>query len=100
MAINCDRAAGIAWAGGLSGHGVVASNICGRTLADLIRGEATELTTLPWVGHASPRWEPEPVRLLATRAIAAVLASADRYEDATQRPARRAALVARWTPGR
>jgi glycine/D-amino acid oxidase-like deaminating enzyme len=100
MAIGCDRAAGIAWAGGLSGHGVVASNICGRTLADLIRGEATELTSLPWVGHASPRWEPEPVRLLATRAIAAVLAGADRYEDATQRPARRAALVARWTPGR
>lgn len=100
MAIECDRAAGIARAGGLSGHGVVASNICGRTLADLIRGEATDLTTLPWVGHASPRWEPEPARVVATRAIAAVLDSADRYEDATQRRARRTALVARWTPGR
>ncbi|MEA2322860.1 MAG: hypothetical protein QOD81_2710, partial [Solirubrobacteraceae bacterium] len=81
-------------------HGVVASNLCGRTLADLIRGEATDLTTLPWVGHASRRWEPEPARILATRAIATVLASADRHEDATERTARRTALVARWTPGR
>jgi glycine/D-amino acid oxidase-like deaminating enzyme len=100
MGIDCDRAAGLAWAGGLSGHGVVASHLCGRTLADLIRGERTELTALPWVGHASPRWEPEPARVVATRAIAAVLASADRREDATGRRARRTALVARWTPGR
>jgi glycine/D-amino acid oxidase-like deaminating enzyme len=100
MGIGCDRSAGLAWAGGLSGHGVVASSICGRTLADLIRGEATDLTTLPWVGHASPDWEPEPARVLATRAIATVLASADRREDATQRTARRTALVRHWTPGR
>jgi glycine/D-amino acid oxidase-like deaminating enzyme len=99
-AIGCDRAAGLAWAGGLSGHGVVASSLCGRTLADLVRGETSDLTTLPWVGHASPQWEPEPARILATRAIATVLASADRHEDATQRPARRTALIARWTPGR
>jgi glycine/D-amino acid oxidase-like deaminating enzyme len=100
MGIVCDRARGLAWAGGLSGHGVVASHLCGRTLADLIRGEQTELTALPWVGHASPEWEPEPARIVATRAIAAVLDSADRREDATGRRARRTGLVARWTPGR
>ncbi|UGS39213.1 NAD(P)/FAD-dependent oxidoreductase [Capillimicrobium parvum] len=100
MSIGCDRAAGLAWAGGLSGHGIVAANVCGRTLADLIRGERTPLTALPWVGHASPPWEPEPLRMLGARGVAAVLASADRDEDATQRPARRAKLVARWTPGR
>lgn len=100
MGIGCDRAAGLAWAGGLSGHGVVAANVCGRTLADLIRGEQTALTALPWVGHVSPPWEPEPLRLLGARGVAAVLASADRHEDATQRTARRARLVARWTPGR
>ncbi len=87
-------------AGGLSGHGVVASSLCGRTLADLIRGEHSDLTSLPWVGHASPRWEPEPARVAATSAIAAVLASADRREDATGRPARRVRLVERFTPGR
>jgi len=100
MGIVCDRRRGLACAGGLSGHGVVASHLCGRTLADLIRGEHTDLTTLPWVGHTSPEWEPEPARIVATRAIAAVLNSADRREDATGRPARRTALVARWTPGR
>jgi glycine/D-amino acid oxidase-like deaminating enzyme len=100
MGVGFDRPAGLAWAGGLSGHGVVASHVCGRTLADLIRGERSELTSLPWVGHTSPRWEPEPARIVATRTIAAVLASADRREDATGRTARRTALVARWTPGR
>jgi glycine/D-amino acid oxidase-like deaminating enzyme len=100
MGIACDRSAGVAWAGGLSGHGVVASHLCGRTLADLIRGERSDLTTLPWVGHTSPQWEPEPARIVATRAIAAVLRSADRREDATGRTARRTALVAPWTPGR
>lgn len=100
MGIGCDPSAGLAWAGGLSGHGVVASNLCGRTLADLILGERSDLTTLPWVGHESPQWEPEPARILATRAIAAVLDSADRHEDDTGRPARRTALVARFTPGR
>jgi glycine/D-amino acid oxidase-like deaminating enzyme len=100
MGIACDRSAGVARAGGLSGHGVVASHVCGRTLADLIRGERSELTTLPWVGHTSPQWEPEPARIVATRAIAAVLRSADRREDATGRTARRTALVAPWTPGR
>jgi glycine/D-amino acid oxidase-like deaminating enzyme len=100
MSIGCDRRAGLAWAGGLGGHGVVAANLCGRTLADLILGHTSELTTLPWVGHESPRWEPEPVRSLATRTIAALLDSADRREDAGKSAARRAALVARWTPGR
>jgi glycine/D-amino acid oxidase-like deaminating enzyme len=100
MGIGCDHAAGSAWAGGLGGHGVVASNLCGRTLADLIRREPTELTTLPWVGHTSPRWEPEPARAVATRAIATVLASADAREDASQKTVRRTALVAPWTPGR
>jgi glycine/D-amino acid oxidase-like deaminating enzyme len=100
MGIGCDRGRGVAWAGGLSGHGVVASNLCGRTLADLIRGEATDLTTLPWVGHTTPRWEPEPARAVATRAITGILAAADRREDETGRTARRARLVARWRPGR
>ena len=62
MSITFDRAAGLARAGGLAGHGVIASSLCGRTLADLILERDTELTTLPWVGHRSGRWEPEPAR--------------------------------------
>lgn len=100
MSITFDRASGFAQAGGLAGHGLIASSLCGRTLADLILGRDTELTTLPWVGHRSGRWEPEPARVVAQRAITAVLASADRLEDAGRRPARRARLVARFMPSR
>ncbi len=100
MGVRFDRSTGLAIAGGYAGHGVVASSIAGRTLADLILGNASDLVTLPWVGHRSPRWEPEPLRWVGARSIAAVLASADRVEDRTGRPARRARLVAHWTPGR
>ncbi|MEU4562628.1 FAD-binding oxidoreductase [Actinoplanes sp. NPDC023936] len=55
---------GIGWAGGYVGDGVAAANLGGRTLADLIRGASTERTGLPWVGHRSRRWEPEPARWL------------------------------------
>ncbi|MEU8817115.1 FAD-dependent oxidoreductase [Actinoplanes sp. NPDC048796] len=59
---------GIAWAGGYVGDGVAAANLAGRTLSDLIRGAETDLTTLPWVGHRSRRWEPEPLRWLGINA--------------------------------
>src|SRR5437868_11077879 len=48
--------------GGYSGHGVLAANLAGRTLADLVAGDSTELTALPWVGYHSRAWEPEPAR--------------------------------------
>ena len=69
-----------------------------RTLADLVLGRETDLVALPWVGHRSPRWEPEPMRFAASRAIVSVLGSADRYEDRTNRPARRTAIVAPFMP--
>ncbi len=100
MGLAFDRATGLGWAGGYSGHGLVASNLAGRTLAALALGEENELTALPWVGHASRRWEPEPLRWIAAHTIARVLHGADRVEDRTGRPARRVALVRRWVPGR
>jgi glycine/D-amino acid oxidase-like deaminating enzyme len=59
---------GIAWAGGYVGDGVAAANLAGRTLADLIQGRQSELTSLPWVGHRSRQWEPEPIRWLGINA--------------------------------
>jgi glycine/D-amino acid oxidase-like deaminating enzyme len=59
---------GVAWAGGYVGDGVAASNLAGRTLAGLISGVDSELTALPWVGHRSRRWEPEPLRWLGINA--------------------------------
>jgi glycine/D-amino acid oxidase-like deaminating enzyme len=59
---------GIAWAGGYVGDGVAAANLAGRTLADLIMGRESDLTELPWVGHHSRPWEPEPIRWLGINA--------------------------------
>lgn len=92
--VSYDHHTGLGWAGGYSGHGVAASNISGRTMCDLVLGRTTDLTSLPWVGHRSRRWEPEPLRYLASQAIVRVLESADRFEDRTGRTARRARLVA------
>jgi glycine/D-amino acid oxidase-like deaminating enzyme len=100
MSIEFDRATGMGRAGGLAGHGLVASSLCGRTLADLILERDSELTSLPWVGHRSGRWEIEPARVVAQRLVTSVLASADRVEDAGRGPARRARLVQRFTPSR
>jgi glycine/D-amino acid oxidase-like deaminating enzyme len=91
--VSYDPATGFGWAGGYTGHGVVTSNLLGRTLADLVLRRETDLVSLPWVGHASPRWEPEPLRFLASRAIVSTLGSADRAEDRRDRPAWRTRLV-------
>jgi glycine/D-amino acid oxidase-like deaminating enzyme len=69
-----DRSNGIALAGGYGGEGVGASNLAGRTLADLILDQQSELTQQPWVLGEQPinrlaRWEPEPLRWLGYNAI-------------------------------
>jgi glycine/D-amino acid oxidase-like deaminating enzyme len=61
-------AGGVGWAGGYVGDGVAATNLAGRTLADLITGKDSDLVRLPWVGHRSRRWEPEPIRWLGINA--------------------------------
>lgn len=64
----------IVLSGGYGGEGVGASNLGGRTLADLILGRDSELLRQPWVLSDSPiaqlrRWEPEPLRWLGYNAI-------------------------------
>ena len=56
----------LGWAGGYVGHGVTATNLAGRTLADLVLDQRRPLTELPWVGHRSPNWEPEPLRWIGS----------------------------------
>ena len=81
-------------AGGYVGDGVAASNLAGRTLADLVSGRDTALTALPWVGHRSPRWEPEPLRWLGINAGLRLAAArrprggGDRAPGTARRPAR------------
>jgi glycine/D-amino acid oxidase-like deaminating enzyme len=93
--VTIDRERGIASAGGYVGDGVTASNVAGRTLADLILSRETELTRLPWVQHRSRHWEPEPLRWLAVNLSVRALRGADDVEHRTGRRSRRARWVTR-----
>jgi glycine/D-amino acid oxidase-like deaminating enzyme len=91
--VGLDRETGLAWGGGYVGDGVGTSNLAGRTLADLVVGRDTELTTLPWVGHRSRAWEPEPLRWLGINAGLRAMTVADAEESRTGRPSRIARAV-------
>jgi glycine/D-amino acid oxidase-like deaminating enzyme len=78
--------AGLASAGGYVGDGVATAHLAGLTLADLILGHDTALTSLPWVGRRSPAWEPEPLRWLGVRTVYGLYRAADRSEG--RRPER------------
>ncbi len=71
---------GLAWAGGYVGDGVTTSHLAGLTLADLILKRHTPRTDLPWVGHTSRTWEPEPLRWLGVHGIYALYRAADKAE--------------------
>ena len=94
--VGLDRSTGVGWAGGYVGDGVSTTNLAGRTLADLVTGTDTDITRLPWVGHRSPPWEPEPLRWLGVNAGLQVMTWADRREARTGRPSRAAAVVGRY----
>jgi glycine/D-amino acid oxidase-like deaminating enzyme len=94
--VGHDRETGFAWAGGYVGDGVGTTNLAGRTLCDLISGDETDLTTLPWVGHRSRTWEPEPLRWIGINAMVRLPMGADAYEARHQRPERwRSAILDR-----
>jgi len=78
--VGLDMRTGIAWGGGYVGTGVTSTNLAGRTITDLILGKQTELTTLPWVNHTVRKWEPEPLRWIATKVLYKAYGFADRSE--------------------
>lgn len=78
-----DRGTGLGTAGGYVGNGVATSNLAGRTLADLILNRDTEITRLPWVGHHTRQWEPEPLRFIGAQLVYALYRGADRSEAAS-----------------
>ncbi|MEA2166813.1 MAG: hypothetical protein QOF76_113 [Solirubrobacteraceae bacterium] len=92
-AVGANPATGIAWAGGYVGDGVSTANLAGRTLRDLLLREDTELARLPWVGHASPDWEPEPLRYLGVRTVYGLYRAADWHEARTHRSSPFAAVA-------
>ncbi|UTX53740.1 NAD(P)/FAD-dependent oxidoreductase [Leucobacter aridicollis] len=84
--VTLDRASGMAVAGGYVGDGVTSTNLAGRTMRDLILGDDTQLTRMPWVGGQIRKWEPEPLRWIALRGMYGVYNLADRLEDRSGSP--------------
>jgi glycine/D-amino acid oxidase-like deaminating enzyme len=84
--VGFDRETGVGWAGGYVGDGVSTTNLAGRTLADLVTEQVSDLTSLPWVDHRSRSWEREPFRWLGINAGLHAMSTADREEALTRRP--------------
>ncbi|QIM15786.1 FAD-dependent oxidoreductase [Leucobacter insecticola] len=98
--VGLDPATGIAWGGGYVGTGVTSTNLAGRTITDLILGERTEIAELPWVNHRVRKWEPEPLRWIATKGLYAAYGIADRAELAGRKTTAPIAHVADVITGR
>ena len=93
--VGFDRDMGVGWAGGYVGDGVSTTNLAGRTIADLVLDRGSDLVRLPWVGHRSPRWEPEPFRYLGVNLARKLVESIDRAEVAGRDPRWRTRAVGR-----
>lgn len=83
--VRFDPGTGLGSAGGYIGDGVATSNLAGRTLADLIAGRKSTLTSLPWVGRRLRRWEGEPLRFAGVNGALAAMRLADAEEARTGR---------------
>jgi len=81
-----DPASGVATARGYTGQGVATANLSGRTLADLILGRDTAITSLPTVNHEPRPWEPEPLRWLGARYVQRGLMRVDDRAERTGNP--------------
>lgn len=75
-------------AGGYGGEGVGATNLAGRTIADLILGKQSDLTRMPWViiRNKTKRlrlWEREPIPYVGYKAV---IQSFDREDKVLSNP--------------
>ena len=98
--VGLDRASGMAWAGGYVGLGVSSSNLAGRTLADLLLNQDTDLTRLPWVNRNVRPWEPEPFRWLGIHGMYQLYHWADKREFGGLARTSRIATMANKITGR
>ncbi len=78
--VQFDRTTGLGQAGGYVGQGVAAAYVAGRSLAELVAGQDTRHTNLPWVDRSPRRWEPEPFRFLGTYSMYGLYQVADVLE--------------------
>ncbi|NOX30277.1 MAG: FAD-dependent oxidoreductase, partial [Actinobacteria bacterium] len=97
--LTYDKNTGTGVLGGYVGEGVAASNLAGRTMAELVTGQDTDRVTLPWVGATARKWEPEPLRWLGVRASRRILGGADRREDRSDTESALAYRISRMIRG-
>ena len=99
FSVDYETRSGLGRAGGYVGDGVATAYLAGRTLADLVCGRATSRTRLPFVGHRSPKWEPEPARWIAVNGLAKAVARMDAAESQGRRPSHVVTSVVRRLTG-
>lgn len=78
--VGYQASTGVGWAGGYTGNGVAAANLAGRTFADLVLGNDSELVSSPWVNRVSRNWEFEPLRWIGGNFVYGSYGFADRLE--------------------
>ena len=62
----------------------------------MITGADTEIVRLPWVGHRSPAWEPEPLRWLGLNAGLQVMGCGRPGRSQTGQPSEAARFMGRF----
>jgi glycine/D-amino acid oxidase-like deaminating enzyme len=86
-AVCFDAADRRGWSGGFFGDGVGATNLAGRTLADLVLGRDTDRSRALWVNPPVEKdlhrklWEPEPLRWVGVAARYRLMSLADSAEQ-------------------
>lgn len=86
--VSFNQRTGMGWAGSYVGDGVATSNLAGRILRSQILGEETPETQLPIANHASPRWEPEPLRWVGINLGLSAASLGDAEERLTRSPSK------------
>ena len=66
---------------GCMGHGVSLAHLNGRTLADLLLGNRSDLTSVFFVNRRTLPWPPEPLRRIVSRALLGWFHAEDRWTD-------------------
>jgi len=77
--------------GGYGGEGVGATNLFGRTLADLVLGRLSDLVAMPWVKTSTDmkhiqKWESEPFPWLGYKSVIQAFDFEDRVLNSEQSP--------------
>ncbi|HQA69357.1 MAG TPA: hypothetical protein PK801_13610, partial [Aggregatilineales bacterium] len=71
---------------GCMGHGVSLTHLNGLTIAQLLRGEQTELTEVFFVNRRTIPWPGEPLRWVASAAIRGYMRLEDRLSERDMPP--------------